>query len=69
MAGLHCEGGVWATLFGLLFWSVLFADVVGVFRTRFQTGPLDQGTHSFGSSRADLIEARLKEIRWLSVIP
>jgi hypothetical protein len=22
--GLHCEGGVWATLFGLLLWDVLF---------------------------------------------
>ena len=23
--GLHCEGGVWVTLFGLLMWDVLFA--------------------------------------------
>lgn len=61
--GLHCEGGVWATLFGLLFWSVLFADVAGVFRTRFQCAPLDQGTNSFASSRGELIDARLQQIR------
>ncbi len=62
-AGLHCEGGVWATLFGLLMWSVMFADVAEVFRTPFQTAPLDLGTEAFFSARRRLIEARLQEIR------
>jgi hypothetical protein len=27
--GLHCEGGVWAALFGLLLWDVLFMSEWG----------------------------------------
>jgi Fanconi-associated nuclease 1 len=27
--GLHCEGGVWAMLFGLLLWDVLFMSESG----------------------------------------
>jgi Fanconi-associated nuclease 1 len=34
--GLHSEGGVWMTLFGLLMWEILFADVPDVFQTPFQ---------------------------------
>ncbi len=30
--GVHCEGGAWATLWGLLMWDCLFADVPEVFR-------------------------------------
>ena len=25
--GTHSEGGIWATLFGLLMWDLLFTDV------------------------------------------
>ena len=32
------EGGVWAMLFGLLLWDVLFMPVPDVFRTPFQVG-------------------------------
>ena len=31
-AGTHCEGGVWATLFGLLLWPALFAAVPDALR-------------------------------------
>ena len=62
-AGMHCEGGVWATLFGLLFWSVLFADVPGVFRTPFQSAPLDMCADTFTDARRELVEGRLQEIR------
>jgi Fanconi-associated nuclease 1 len=34
--GMHSEGGVWMTLFGLLMWEILFADVPDVFQTPFQ---------------------------------
>ena len=34
--GMHSEGGVWMTLFGLLMWEILFADVPNVFQTPFQ---------------------------------
>ena len=34
--GVHSESGIWLTIFGLLLWDALFADVPDVFRTRFQ---------------------------------
>lgn len=34
--GVHTESGIWLTIFGLLMWDVIFADVPNVFRTRFQ---------------------------------
>lgn len=50
--GMHSEGGVWATLFGLLMWEVLFSDAVpDVLRTPFQTAPLDLDTDAFYEAR------------------
>ena len=50
--GVHSEGGVWATLFGLLLWDVLFCtDVPDVLRTPFQTAPLDLDTDAFFPAR------------------
>mmetsp|Transcript_4226 Transcript_4226/g.11389 ORF Transcript_4226/g.11389 Transcript_4226/m.11389 type:complete len:344 (-) Transcript_4226:863-1894(-) len=61
--GLHCEGGIWATLFGLLMWDIIFAPgIPDVFRTKFQTAPLDLGTEAFYEPRRNQIEARLQEI-------
>lgn len=51
VAGVHSEGGVWATLWGLLMWDVLFADVADCLRTPFQTCPLDLSTPTFYSVR------------------
>ena len=62
-AGTHAEGGIWATLFGLLMWDVIFMDVPDVFHTAFQTAPLDLGTVVFYPTRKDAIEARLGEVR------
>jgi len=62
-AGTHAEGGIWATLFGLLMWDIIFMDVPDVFQTAFQTAPLDLGTVVFYPSRKDAIEARLSEVR------
>ena len=62
-AGTHAEGGIWATLFGLLMWDVLFMDVPDVFQTAFQTAPLDLGTIVFYPTRQDAIESRLTQIR------
>lgn len=61
--GMHSEGGVWATLWGLLMWPVLFAEVPEVFRTPFQSAPLDLGTDAFFAAREPAIRARLQEIR------
>jgi len=35
--GLHAENGIVTTLFGLLFWDVLFSAQVDVFQTEFQS--------------------------------
>lgn len=45
--GCHCEGGIWSTFFSLLLWEALFAPVPDVFRTPFQSSPLDLRTESF----------------------
>jgi Fanconi-associated nuclease 1 len=61
--GVHCEGGVFVTLFGLLFWDVIFHPVPEVFQSKYQVGPLDLDTETFYHSRRDLIEKRLNAIR------
>ncbi|KAK2731607.1 hypothetical protein FQN57_003273 [Myotisia sp. PD_48] len=60
--GFHCEGGILRTLFGYLFYDVLFAYVPNVFQTPFQTCPLDLHTDSFYSARISEINRRLVEI-------
>lgn len=60
--GVHSEGGIWMTYFGLLMWDVLFADVPDVFQTSFQTAPLDLRTDFFYPSRESLIETQLSNI-------
>lgn len=52
-----------STIFGLLFWSVLFAPVPGAFETPYQTAPLDLAHDSFLAARRDVIEERLEEIK------
>lgn len=34
--GVHTESGIWLTIFGLLMWNIIFADVPNVFYNRFQ---------------------------------
>lgn len=63
LAGTHAEGGIWATLFGLLMWDILFMDVPDVFQTPFQTAPLDLGTVVFYPTRQEAIEKRLSQIQ------
>ncbi|XP_020520348.1 fanconi-associated nuclease 1 homolog isoform X2 [Amborella trichopoda] len=61
--GAHSESGVWMTIFGLLMWDVIFADIPDVFRTRFQTAPLDLCTDSFYPARMALIESHLRKVK------
>lgn len=61
--GTHAEGGIWATLFGLLMWDVIFMEVPDIFQTAFHTAPLDLGTVVFYPSRRDAIDGRLTQIR------
>ncbi|EPS34209.1 hypothetical protein PDE_09173 [Penicillium oxalicum 114-2] len=60
--GYHSEGGIVRTLFGLLFYDILFTYVPNVFQTAFQTCPLDLHTDVFYPSRASEINHRLVEI-------
>ncbi|KAK2843910.1 hypothetical protein FQN49_005955 [Arthroderma sp. PD_2] len=60
--GFHCESGILRTLFGYLFYDVIFTYVPNVFQTPFQTCPLDLHTDSFYSSRISEINSRLAQI-------
>jgi len=62
--GVHSEGRVWCTLFGLLFWDVLFdCDAVpGAFQSAFQSAPLDLFTPHFAAARAHVLQRRLASI-------
>lgn len=59
----HCEGRIVTTLFGLLFWDILFASIPGAFETSYQSAPLDIAEDTFYFSRKNLIDRRLQEIR------
>ena len=59
---LHAETSILTTLFGLLFWDVIFAPVRGAFETKFQSAPLDIVDDSFYYARSALIEGRLEEL-------
>ncbi|KAH7623249.1 hypothetical protein Ndes2526B_g01671 [Nannochloris sp. 'desiccata'] len=61
--GAHTEGGIWATLFGLLLWPQLFSlPVPDAFRTPFQTHPLDLDSDGFYTARIPEIEEKLSMI-------
>ena len=62
MKGVHCEGAAMTTIFGLLFWDVIFQDAGGMFQTAYQRAPLDFGTPAFYHRREAAIEARLEAI-------
>ncbi|CAE6399184.1 unnamed protein product [Rhizoctonia solani] len=61
--GFHSEGTIVLTLFGLLFWDILFAPIPGAFETPYQSAPLDLVHDSFFGSREEIINARLEELR------
>jgi fanconi-associated nuclease 1 len=58
----HSEGSVIRTIFGLLFFDVIFSSIPGAFETPYQSAPLDIAEDSFYFARRDLIEHRLSEI-------
>lgn len=61
--GYHAESSILTTLFGLLFWDIIFDDCIpGVFSSKYQTAPLDINTIYFYQSRAIKIEKRIEEI-------
>jgi Fanconi-associated nuclease 1 len=62
--GYHSEGGILRTIFGLLFYDILFFNpyIPNVFQTAYQTCPLDLHTDSFFSSRMPEILGRANQI-------
>ena len=60
---LHSEGRIVYTIFGLLFWDIIFASIPGAFETPFQVAPLDIDTDTFYHSRRELFDKRLAEIK------
>ncbi|TFK20357.1 hypothetical protein FA15DRAFT_696981 [Coprinopsis marcescibilis] len=62
--GFHAETSILTTIFALLFWDIIFANVRGAFETEYQSAPLDiVDSDSFYFARKELIEARLEELR------
>ena len=53
----YVENRLFTGLFGLLFWSVMFAPVRGAFFNPFQSGPADLYRPQFREKRMDLIES------------
>ncbi|KAI3621492.1 coiled-coil domain-containing protein mtmr15 [Moniliophthora roreri] len=60
--GFHAETKILTTIFALLFWDIIFADIPSAFETKFQAAPLDLAEDSFYYARKEMIDVRLAEI-------
>ncbi|XP_078388537.1 fanconi-associated nuclease 1 isoform X2 [Cetorhinus maximus] len=59
--GIHGEGAIFLTLFGLLFWDIIFlSGIPDVFRNPYQACPLDLYTDCFYQHRREPIESRVE---------
>ncbi|WP_028772138.1 VRR-NUC domain-containing protein [Shewanella waksmanii] len=58
----HLENSLFCSLFGLLFWDIIFAPIPGAFQHPFQSAPSDMYQPSFTDTRRAAIDQRLKEI-------
>lgn len=67
--GFYAENGFWLSLFGLIFWDIVYAPVRGAFFNHYQRGPTDLFSSAFYENRRTLIEQRLAwlraEVPWL----
>ena len=65
--GMHCENSFGKSLFGLLFWKIIYFDQIPyVFQSPYQSLPLDFGTKDFYNQRKGMIDIRLEEISKMS---
>lgn len=60
--GVWCEGGIYATLFALLCWDIIFAPLPGAFQHRFQDAPVDFETPLFFLRRKTLLRTRFAQL-------
>lgn len=58
--GLHAENLIVQSLFGLIFWDIIFSEVDGAFIHPFQRAPRDLTSPAFFKHRQQLISDRLK---------
>jgi Fanconi-associated nuclease 1 len=62
--GYHSENSIILTLFGILFWDIIFDDSIpGVFNSPYQSCPLDFKTEFFYESRKEKIDSRITDIK------
>lgn len=59
----YVENALFTSVFGLLFWPVIFAPINGAFFHPFQRGPADLFRPGFVSSRAMLIDSALSSLK------
>ena len=61
-SGLHAENIIVQSLFGLIFWDIIFADVDGAFIHPFQRSPRDLNSPGFYRKRKAKIQRRLTSL-------
>ncbi len=60
---LHVEGGLWRTLFALLFAETYFLPVPGALPTQLLSGPVDLGSPAFARARQQAVDEVLAAVR------
>jgi hypothetical protein len=61
--GIHDEGSAVNSLFGLIFWDVIYEHpVADVFRTSYQRVPLDLRSGEFYRNRKETVDKRLENL-------
>ncbi|KFZ38490.1 hypothetical protein HR45_03415 [Shewanella mangrovi] len=63
VSAFFCENSLLCGLFGLAFWDIIFAPIVGAFDNPYQRAPRDMYHSSFVDERRDLIDLRMVELK------
>jgi Fanconi-associated nuclease 1 len=66
VSGIHDEGSTIRSLFGLIFWDIIYGHpVADVFRSSYQHEPLDLRSGEFYRHRKEKIDKRLENLcKW-----
>jgi len=66
VSGVHDEGSIVKSLFGLIFWDIIYEHFVrDVFRSSYQRAPLDLWSGEFYGNRKERIDKRLETLcKW-----
>ncbi|CAM2009738.1 VRR-NUC domain-containing protein [Acanthopleuribacter pedis] len=63
MPGFGAENWFWLSVFGLIFWDIVYAPVRGAFFNHYQRGPADLFSNAFLAHRHEAVQARLDWLR------